>query len=260
MMADLRVIVFRNYHKLDRALQKRLSQALKDTPETTLALVEGEKGTLNPKPPKKFYHTEKFGRIYENKLPGWIKKQFQKRGKDITPKGVALLINNVGDVLFELDSEIEKITIAAGDSEMVDESAVGAIVGEFRRYTVYNLCNQIGLGSFGEALHILENLMENEPNKESYFLAVLSGHIMKLAKYNALLRSGMSPDEAVDELGENKFLWKNINRMNVQAKKFRAHDIRRALIMLGRTESMLKHSKIDNELLMEFMVPYVMPR
>ena len=259
MMAARRVILLRDYDLIDKSIQKQACEAIANTPESTLVIVEGEKVTLSPKPPKQYLLTESFKKIYENQLPSWIKGQFLIRDKKITDGAVALLINNVGDSLRELDNEIVKITVAAGDSNLVDEQEVAKVVGAFKRHTVWTLCNAVGAGDFGEALRILENLMENEKNKETFYIASLATHIMKIAEYNNLVRKGTPRQEAMKVITESQFLWK-LNKMEQQTRNFSPRDIRRALTMLGRTESSLKKSRMDKTLIMDFMIPFILPK
>jgi len=259
MMAARRVIVIRDFDSLHPETRKKVSEIIADTPDTTLVIVEGEKASLSPKPPSKHLKTETFKRIYESQLPSWVRGRFAKRGKKVSDGAIALLINNIGDGLRELDGEIDKVLVTAGDNGAVDEKAVEQVVGAFRRHTVWAFCNAVGLGNFGEAASILENLMETERNKETWYLASLASHIMKIAEYNRLVREGTPHEDAMKTVTDSSFLWK-LNRMDIQTRNYNDRDIRRTLTAIGRTESTLKKSSIDNRLLMELMLPYMMPK
>lgn len=260
MMAERRVAVIRDFDGVPAEIRKKLAGAVKDTPDTTLVLIEGEKAALAPKPPDRFLRTETFKRLYERDLPVWIRGRFSRRGKRATDSAIALLLNNVGDVLRELDNEIEKVCIAIGDKPAVTEDAVGNIVGAFRRHTVYAFCNAVGTGDFPEAVKTLHSLMETEKNKETYYVSTLAAHFMKIAEYNALVRAGTSRDEAVKAISGSPFLWK-LNRMDEQTRNFAKPDtIRRVLTVIADTDSALKRSTLDKSLLVELMLPKVMPR
>lgn len=101
--------------------------------------------------------------------------------------------------------------------------------------------------------------MEAEKNKETTFLGTLSSHIMKISEYNRLKNSGIPQNEAMKVVTASPFLWK-LNRMDEQAKNFNSRNVKKALSMLIRTESTLKKSGIDNKLLMELMLPFIMPK
>jgi len=264
MMTQRRIIVIRDFDKLNKNVIKKACEVIKQTPETTLVIIEGEKASLSPRP-KNYFIAEQFKPIYENKLPNWIKNRFKKRGKNVSESAVALLINNTGTILRELDSEIEKVTIVAGDRNNVSEDDVKQVVGSFKRDTIWGLCNAIGLEDFKEAARILSNLMEKEKTaddkkiSETFIIWNLYSHIMKISEYNRLKKSGVPHDEAMKVVTTSKFLWKN-NKMNVQIRNLNPHRIRRILTVLGRTESTLKRSRIDKKLLMEFLIPLIMPK
>ena len=258
MMAERRVVVIRFFDDIHPEIRKKIAAEIAKTPDTTLVIVEGEKVALSPKPLSRHLREETFKRIYEEKLPSWIRKRFAKRGKRVTDGGIALMINNVGDVLGELDGEIEKVVIAIDPEDTATERDVERIVGMFRRHTVYALNNAVGTGDFAEAVRILRSLMESEKGKETYYTMSLASHIMKIAGYHALVNSGAPPQEARKTINEKPYFWK-LNRMEEQVRMFGEAEVRRAITVLADTDSDLKRSSIDNTLIMELMLPRIMP-
>ncbi|MHB9029643.1 MAG: DNA polymerase III subunit delta [Candidatus Latescibacterota bacterium] len=259
MMAARRVAVIRDFDGVHAETRKKIAAAVKNTPDTTLVIIESEKAALTPKPPERYFRQETFKRVYENKLPEWIRGRFSRKGKRATDSAIALLINNVGDVLRELDNEIEKVCIAMSEKQTVTEEDVGRIVGAFRRHTIYAFCNAVGTGDFPEAARILQYLMDSEKNKETYYVSTLAAHLMKIAEYNTQVRAGIPRDDAMKMVTESPFLWK-LNRMEEQARNFgKPETVRRALEAITETDSALKKSAVDKELLVEFMLPRVMP-
>jgi len=254
MMAERRVVVVRNFDRLEPGTREEACKVFKETPETTLVIVEGEKVSLSPRPPAKFLLAESFKPIYENRLPAWIQERFSMRGKRIEKRATALLMNNIGIGLRELDSEIEKISVGVGDADTVTEEDVARIVGGFMHDTVYNFCNAVGRMDFHEAAGILIRLMESEKNREMYYIGSLAAHIMKIAEYNGRRKRGVSHEEAMKEVVSNRFFW-DLNRMNVQVRNYGPGDVRRTLALLARTESKLKKFTLDKRLFMEFLVP-----
>jgi DNA polymerase III subunit delta len=261
LMAERRIVVLRFWDdagKNSPDLKKKIAGILADTPDTTLVLIEGDKISLGLKPVPRFIREESFKPVYENALPSWIEGRFRKRGKRAAPEVVAILRNNVGNQLRELDGEIEKIVMVAGDAPNIVMKVAEKIVGEYRRYTVYGLQTAIGTGNFAEAAAILRSLMESEKGKETTFTMNIAAHIMKLSAYNSMRKSGVSHDEALKETGGNPFFWK-LNDMGRQVRNFGDEEVRRALTVLAETDSDFKRSGIDNALLMELALPRIMP-
>ncbi len=263
MMTERRVIVIRNFDELHKDIRKKVCEIILKTPETTLVIIEGEKVSLSPTP-KEYFKSETFKHLYE-KLPSWVKERFKKRGKKIGDSAVAHLINNAGEVLLELDNEIEKVIIVAGDKEYVTDEDVIRVVGPFKRETVWGLCKAVGLNDFNEASNILANLMETGKDSdekkinETTIVYHLNSHIMKISEYNSLIKKGVHKEVAMKVVTQSPFLWK-LNKMEEQTRNFNPQMIRRALTVLRRMESTLKRSSIDKKLLMEFLIPLMMPK
>lgn len=259
MMAARRVIVFRRFDNAFEPVRNAIAKQLVHTPDTTLVVIEGEKTTLNPKPPKAFFHAEHFKPVYENQLPGWIQERFRVRGKKIASDAIALLINNAGTVMCELDNEIEKITVVAGDREVISARLVEAVVGEYRRDTVWNFCNVVGMGDFGEAAHVLRLLQAADTNKETWYLSSLISHIIKLGEYNTARKRGVPHADAMKLLTTSPFLWK-MNQYDRQTRHFTPEKVRNALEILAEAESAMKSSGSDNGIVLEVAVARVAGR
>ena len=264
MIAERRVTVIRNFDKLHQETRKKTCEIILKIPETSLVIVEGEKASLSPAP-KKYFKSENFKPVYENRLPLWVRKRLKKRGKKISDSGIALLINNVGTILGELDSGIEKIIIVAGNSEYVNEDNVKQVVGSFRRDTIWALCNAVGLEDFKEAANILKTFLEagkdRDENKinETTILYRLNSHIMKISEYNRLIKKGIPKEEAMKVAVTGQYFW-DLNKMEAQTGNFNPRRIRHVLTVLGNMESALKRSGIDKKLLMEFLIPFIAPK
>jgi len=254
MMAERRVIVLRDFDTLHAETRKKACETIKETPDTTLVIVEGGKASLSPKPPAKVLRAESFKQIYEERLPPWIQARFARRGKRAQQEAVALLINNVGTALRELDSEIEKITIAVGDNEQVTGDDVSRIVGAFRRDTVWNLCNAVGLGDFDNAARILASLLETEKNRESFYIGSLATHIVKAADFNSRVKNGVPRGEAMKSVVANSWFWK-LNRMDEQTRRIDQKAARRMLELLAETDSKMKRYTLNKRLMMELALP-----
>ncbi len=259
MISDRRVLVIRFLDDYRKDVQKKIAEVLAHAPDSSLVIIDSEKATLSPKPPAQYFRLEQFKRVYERDLPSWIRGRFVKRGKRVTESAIALLINNVGDVLLDLDNEIAKACIGVGDKQVINEEDMGRIVGPFRRHTIYALCNAVGTGDFPEAAGILRYLLDSEKNRETFYVYSLAAHVMKIAEYHAQVRAGIPRDDAEKTASGTQFLWK-LNRMDEQARNFaKPETIRRVLDVLAETDSALKKSVVDKGLIVEFMLPKVMP-
>ncbi len=50
-------------------------------------------------------------KIYDNQLPEWTQDLVESKGFTISPKGLALLVDHIGNDLTRIENEIEKISL-----------------------------------------------------------------------------------------------------------------------------------------------------
>jgi len=100
--------------------------------------------------------------------------------------------------------------------------------------------------------------MESEKNKETYFISAMAAHIMKVSEYNSLIRKGISQSEAMKVLTSSPFLWK-INKYDKQTANINWEKARLIIEALKNADSSIKKYSIDKELMMELLVPSLVP-
>ncbi len=257
MMAARRVVVVRDLDGIHNEYRKKVFAAAAGTPDTTLLILEGEKLAVPKDFPRGILRVEDFNPLYENQLPGWVREQFAKRGRRIEPDAAAILVNNVGTVLGELDSEIEKVTVAATDDPIGAED-VSRVVGDFRQDTVFALCDAVGKGDFPGTVRVLEGLLAAEKGKEPSWLAMVGSHVLRIAAYNEALRRGVPHERAWNIVVLYKNMWKTKD-MDRQVRRFTPARIRRTLTALARTDSLFKKHSIDRELMMGILAALIVP-
>jgi DNA polymerase III subunit delta len=76
-------------------------------------------------------------RMYDNKLPDWIMSYCHTHGVKISPKAVQLLVDNIGNDLKRLASEIQKILINLKAGEGIDATQIEKYVGISKEYNVF---------------------------------------------------------------------------------------------------------------------------
>ena len=112
MFAERQVVLLkeaqqmRDVEKLEGYVEKPLASTVfvvsykdkKVDGRTKFAKVLKEKGV--------FVSTKK---MYDNQLPDWTQEMVQSKGLSISPKGLALLVDRIGNDLTRIENEIEKI-------------------------------------------------------------------------------------------------------------------------------------------------------
>lgn len=82
-------------------------------------------------------------RLYDNKLPEWIKAFCQQQGHDINPKGCMLLADHIGADLTRLANEIEKLLLNLPKGKKIDEDDIEKYVGISKDYNIFEFQNAL---------------------------------------------------------------------------------------------------------------------
>jgi DNA polymerase-3 subunit delta len=134
------------------------------------------------------------------KLPAWcVQRSSTAYGKQLLSAAAQLLVELVGPEMGQLDQELAKLAVYAGDAKRIAAAEVDALVGRSRTETVWKIFDAVGSGQPGRALTILDQMLEQgeEP------LAILGGvswQVRKLAQVFRLTRLGRSLPAALEEL------------------------------------------------------------
>ena len=93
-------------------------------------------------------------KMYDNKLPDWVADYCHSKNTKISLKAIQMLVENIGNDLKRLSSEIEKVLINLKANEEISAATIERFVGISKEYNVFEFqkalmqkdvfkCNQI---------------------------------------------------------------------------------------------------------------------
>lgn len=103
--------------------------------------------------------------ILGNDIYTWIKEKAKKKGMEFSKGAVEFLLSTVGDDLFTLNSEIEKIALIG--KKIIDTADIKEIVYEGVEFNAFDLTKALQRGDKKSVFRIYCNL---EKNTDSYML------------------------------------------------------------------------------------------
>ena len=132
-------------------------------------------------------------------LAVWIKNQAQDKGVGIAPAAVRLLADLVGNNLWTLDRELEKLSLfCAGRS--IEESDVRELVAQVREASIFNAVDAIIDGNAVVASRLLRQLFR-DGRDAGYIIAMVARQFRLVALAKSLTESGMSQNEVGSRIG-----------------------------------------------------------
>ena len=185
--------------------------------------------------------------LREGDLPGWVRAEAARRAVRIAPAAVAALLEEVGNNLFALDAEIDKLSTYAGDKKEIQAQDVSRLTGSVKSWAVWALTDALGKRDAGESLRILPSLLEEDP-RGVQTVGVLNWHFSRLAEGKYILDSGGTQNDLMSRLRLKPY---SAQVVQEQAKLLSMDDLARLLRMLLDVDIALKSSGLDPRMLLE---------
>jgi DNA polymerase-3 subunit delta len=239
----------------DRAFLDELAAYLPKLPDTTrLFFIENEE-LRDSHPILKLAHREEggyvrlFNRPKDHALPGWIRRHTEAQGGEIDQEAAMLLATLVGNDLRQLDLEIEKLRLYAGERPATAED-VRALVARAREESIFDVVDCVGQREAGRALRLLHTLV-TDGAVPLYVLSMLGRQFRILIQVKELGEQGLSEGAITKKLKLHPFVVKKSLR---QARNFSMAQLEAAHQRLVETDWQIKTGQAEEELALDVLV------
>ena len=128
-------------------------------------------------------------RLYEDKVPQWISKTLEARGKSIEPKAAAILTEFLGSDLGKINNELDKLIIVLKEEEkLITPLHIEQNIGISKDYNNFELNNALSQRNVLKASRIVQYFRNNQKNHPLtltitslyfFFSKVLNYHFIK---------------------------------------------------------------------------------
>jgi DNA polymerase III subunit delta len=240
--AGMRLVIVEGAESWKAADVKAVAAYLKSpAPGTTLALVAGE--LKKDAPIAKAVAGAGDVLVWDvttRALPRWVADQFKLNGAKAEPEACRLLIELVGDDLYELAGEVEKLATWAAGAE-VTEVDVEALVPPRAGSPPWNLTDAWGARDVGGVLREAEKMLDRTGDPVSRTIPRLVGsltrHLERARAAHRLDEQGLSPQEAASRLGLKPF---PAQKLFGQVRNYSGAELDDALVRLADLDHALK--------------------
>lgn len=100
-------------------------------------------------------------RLYDNKIPEWIKSYTSAQGHDITQKACILLTDHIGSDLARQAGEIDKLLVNLPAGKKIDEDDIERYVGISKEFNIFEFQKAIGQKDQPRVMRILNYFKSN---------------------------------------------------------------------------------------------------
>ncbi len=189
---------------------------------------------------KKQGQVEEFKFKSEPELADWLNKRFTAKNVACGPAEIRMLIEYVGANLWNLDNEVQKLTLYAGEGGKVSAEMIEDFVSPNLSSTVFKLTDYLGAKNVREALKVFKILAESGQEVVGV-LFMLVRHFRIMAQVKELSEQGMRAAEIARKIKEHPFV---VNKMMPQVRKFNIPEIRKIYAVLGEIDAGIKTGRI----------------
>lgn len=100
-------------------------------------------------------------KIYDSQLPEWTQELLQEKGLTIIQKGLALLIDHIGNDLTRIENEIDKLSVNLGKRKNITEDDIEKYIGVSKDYNVFELQSALAAKDLARSIRIIQYFETN---------------------------------------------------------------------------------------------------
>lgn len=183
------------------------------------------------------------------RLMDWIKKRFSKSGGSVSEEAAGLLVRNVGANLWSLSSEIDKLTILAGDRR-VEASDVETAVSASREAGIFEMVDAVMAGHTAPAQRLLQGMLR-DGQAPTYIIFMLARQLRLLVRAKSLLAEGMSESAIANKLGVHEFA---LRKTRDQADRFSMARLKVCYHHLLEADLAIKTGRFDEDVAISLLI------
>ena len=183
-------------------------------------------------------------------LARWIRESAQEKGASINPAAIRSLADQVGNDLWTLDQELEKLSLYA-TGRAIQEHDVKEQVSEVREANIFAAVDAMIDGKPAVALRLLHQLREGG-REVSTIIAMVERQLRLLALARDSIDEGLAQQELGQRLGvASQFV---IRKTVEQARRHSWDDITWRYNRLLEADLAIKRGRLEPDLALELLV------
>lgn len=172
-----------------------------------------------------FFSTKK---IYDSQLPEWTQDLIKSKDLTISPKGLALLVDHIGNDLNRIENEIEKMSVNLGKRKSITEDDIEEFVGVSKDFNVFELQSALARKDLAKSIRIIQ-YFESNP-KAAPIQLILPSLYAFFSKVFMVYGAGASDEKSVAAaIGVSPFFVKDYMQA---ARSYEYAGVERILLLL----------------------------
>ncbi len=167
-------------------------------------------------------------KMYDSQLPEWTQGLLQQKGLSITQKGLALLVDHIGNDLSRIENEIDKLSINLGKRNTITEDDIEQYIGVSKDYNVFELQAALASKDLARSIQIIQYFEANP--KAAPIQLVLPSLYSFFSKVFMIFGAGGGDEKSIAaSIGVNPYFMKDYTKA---ARLYTYPGVEKALLLL----------------------------
>jgi len=167
-------------------------------------------------------------KLYDREVPEWTQNLIQSKGLTITPKGLALLVDHIGNDLSRIENEIDKLFVNLGKRTGITEDDIENYIGVSKDYNVFELQAALAAKDLARSMRIIQYFEANP--KAGPIQLVLPSIYSFFSKVFMIFGTGTNDEKTIaTAIGVNPYFMKEYMQA---ARLYTYPGVERALLLL----------------------------
>lgn len=192
---------------------------------------------------------EEFNFLTPVKLEQWVKSEIKRRGGKIEKEAQAELIAKVGQDLWQMNNEIEKLVNYCGGRTITRKDVSTFVQAKFDE-NIFHLTDALGQKQKERALKLIHDQLASG-TEAIVLLSKFIWQFRNLVQINELLRQAASPQIITNTLKLHPFV---VQKAIPQARRFNPEELKEIYRKLLDFDFQLKNTNTDPKLLFDMLV------
>lgn len=167
-------------------------------------------------------------KLYDREVPEWTQNLIHSKGLTITPKGLALLVDHIGNDLSRIENEIDKLSVNLGKRTGITEDDIENYIGVSKEYNVFELQAALAAKDLARCIRIIQYFEANP--KAGPIQLVLPSIYSFFSKVFMIFGTGTADEKTIAAaIGVNPYFMKEYMQA---ARLYTYPGVERALLLL----------------------------
>ncbi len=166
----------------------------------------------------------------------FVAAEAAKQGKHLAPPVADQLVSLIGPDTGLLASEIEKLSLYAGERSTINEQDVAELVGQTREEKVFAALDAAAAGRLPDALRLWEQVLATDPGAAFKAIGGIAYRVRQWLTAQRLLAEGLG----ISEIAPKVLMWGREQELRALLKRLSPTLLRRFLAAIADLDSQAK--------------------